>query len=327
MKPSRVLVRAPNWIGDAVMSLGAVRDVRRNFPAATIDVLARPWVADLYGAVSEVDAVRRTGTFWADVGSLRGAFDLAVLLPNSFGSALQVFAARIPERWGFATDGRRPLLTRGARLPREELRGSSEVYYYRAMLSGLGLEVCATPDVSLRPPAGWAARGAELLGSEGPWIGINAGAAFGSAKQWIPERFAAIAHAVRTRFGARIAVVGGPADRSLGQRIARGLGASARVLCGETTLPELIGVLSQLRLLVTNDSGPMHLASAQGVPVVAVFGPTDCLETAPVRSPHHIVREEVDCSPCKLRECPIDHRCMTLVTVDRVMRAVAEVMA
>jgi heptosyltransferase-2 len=327
MKASRILVRAPNWIGDAVMSLGAVRDLRRSFPSATLDVLARPWVADLYGAVREVDAVRRTGTFRADVAALRGAFDLAVLLPNSFGSALQVFAARIPERWGYATEGRGPLLTRKARVPREDLRASSEVYYYRAMLSGLGLGVSATPDVSLDPPAAWGARGAEILGSDGPWIGINAGAAFGSAKQWIPDRFAAVAEAARKRFGARIVVVGGPADRSLGQRIASSLGAPARVLCGETTLPELIGVLSQLRLLLTNDSGPMHLASAQGVPVVAVFGSTDWRETAPVRSPHQIVREEVDCAPCKLRECPIDHRCMTLVSVDRVMRAVEEVMA
>jgi heptosyltransferase-2 len=327
MKSSRVLVRAPNWIGDAVMSLGAIRDLRRNFPSARIEVLARPWVADLYGAVREVDAVRRSGGFRADVDALRGAFDLAVLLPNSFGSALQVFAARIPERWGYATDGRGPLLTRRARPPREGLRGSSEVYYYRAMLSGLGLEVRATPDVSLDPPAGWVARGAQLLGSEGPWIGINAGAAFGSAKQWVPERFAAVAEAAGKRFGARIAVVGGPADRSLGERIASSLGAPARVLCGETTLPELIGVLSHLRLLVTNDSGPMHLASAQGVPVVAIFGSTDWRETAPVGTPHQIVREEVACAPCKLRECPIDHRCMTLVSVDRVVQAIEEVLA
>jgi heptosyltransferase-2 len=327
MRASRILIRAPNWIGDAVMSLGAVRDLRRNFPSSRIEVLARPWVTDLYGAVREVDAVRRTGGFRADVDALRGAFDVAVLLPNSFGSALQVFAARIPERWGYATDGRGPLLTRKARVPRAALRASSEVYYYRAMLSGLGLEVSATPDVSLDPPAAWSARGAELLGSEGPWIGIGAGSAFGSAKQWIPERFAAVAELARKRFGAKIAVVGSEAERPLGETIASSLGAPARVLCGETTLPELIGVLSQLRLLVTNDSGPMHLASAQGVPVVAIFGSTDWRETAPVGSPHRIVREDVECAPCKLRECPIDHRCMTLVSADRVMRAVEEVLA
>ena len=328
MKPSRIVVRAPNWIGDAVMSLGAVRDLRRrNFPEARIEILARPWVADLYATVPEVDAVRHAVGFREDVTVLRGAFDAALLLPNSFGTALQAFAAGIPERWGYATDGRGPLLTRRARVPRSALRASSEVYYYRAMLAGLGLEVSAAPDVSLRPPDDWKARGAEILGSAGPWIGIGAGASFGSAKQWIPERFAAVAEQARRRSGAQVAVLGGASERPLGEAIAACLGSRALVLCGETTLPELIGVLSHLELFLTNDSGPMHLASAQGVPVVAVFGPTDWRETAPVGAPHRVVREEVECAPCKLRECPIDHRCMKLVTIDRVLGAVDEVLA
>jgi heptosyltransferase II len=327
MTPSRILVRAPNWIGDAVMSLAAVRDLRRrNFPEARIEVLARPWVADLYGAVPEVDAVRRTARFREDVGALRGAFDAAVLLPNSFGSALQVFAAGIPERWGWATDGRGMLLTRKARVPTAALRASSEVYYYRSMLAALGLEVSAAPDVSLRPPAEWAARGAEILGAEGPWIGVGAGAAFGSAKQWIPARFAAVADRIRRQTGARVAVLGGPAERATGEAIAAFIGEGARVLCGETTLPELIGVLANLRLFLTNDSGPMHLASAQGVPVVAVFGSTDWHETAPIGTRHRVVREDVDCAPCKLRECPIDHRCMRLVTVEKVAAAAVEIL-
>lgn len=326
MKPSRILVRAPNWIGDAVLSLGAVRDLRRNFPEARIEILARPWVADLYLAVPEVDAVRRITRFREDARALRGAFDAALLLPNSFGSALQVFAAGVPERWGYATDGRGMLLTRSPRVPRAALSTSSEVYYYRSMLAALGLEVSAAPDVSLRPPAEWAARGAEILGGEGPWIGIGAGASFGSAKQWIPTRFAAVAETIRRRTGARVAVLGGPAERATGEAIAAYLGPGARVLCGETTLPELIGVLANLRLFLTNDSGPMHLAAAQGVPVVAVFGSTDWRETAPVGPGHRVVREDVACAPCKLRECPIDHRCMRLVTVEKVAAAALEIL-
>jgi heptosyltransferase-2 len=323
---ARIVVRAPNWIGDAVLSLGAVRDVRRNFPSARLEVLARPWVADVYRPVSEVDAVRHAEGLRADASALRGAFDATVLLPNSFGAALAVFAAGIPERWGYATDGRGLLLTRRARVPRS-IRGWSEVYYYRAMLAGVGLHVSASPDVSLTAPEEWRARGAAILGDRGPWIGVNPGAAFGSAKQWLPERYAAAAERLSREHGARIAILGGPAERRVGEAIARAMGGAARVLCGRTTLPELIGVLSHLSLLLTNDSGPMHLAAAQGVPVVAVFGPTDWRETAPMGAPRRIVREDVECAPCKLRECPIDHRCMQRIPVERVVAAARELLA
>src|SRR5688572_29923192 len=187
MLMDRLLIRAPNWMGDVVLSLGAVRDLRRNFPAARIEVLARPTVADLYRAVAEVDAVRTTSGFREDVRTIRaGSFDAAVLLTNSFGTALQAFLAGVPERWGYATDGRGPLLTRRARVP-PEVRGQSEVYYYRAMLAGVGLQVTASPDVSLRCPEEWAARGAALLedgsdaAQDGPWVGFSPGAASGAA--------------------------------------------------------------------------------------------------------------------------------------------------
>jgi len=348
--PARILVRAPNWIGDVVLSLAAVRALRRrNFPEARIEVLARPWVAELYRAVPEVDAVRVTTRFRADTGALRGAFDAAVLLPNSFASALQAWQARIPERWGYATDGRAPLLTRAPRVP-PQVRERSQVYYYRAMLAGAGLRVSATPDVSLVCPPEWAEGSRRLLdhddrttatsgvggctaatsgvggctaatsgvGGWASWVAINPGATFGTAKRWLPERFAAVGDALARR-GARVAVVGGPAERPVGEAIAAQMTAPARMLCGETSLPELVGVLARVGLLVTNDSGPMHLAAALGRPVVAVFGPTDWRETHPVGAEHRLVRESVHCAPCRLRECPIDHRCMRRVTIDRVL--------
>lgn len=321
----RLLVRAPNWIGDAVLSLGAVRDLRRNFPAARIEVLARPWVADLYRAVAEVDAVRTAAGFGADVAALRGAFDAALLLPNSFASAAQVFGARVPERWGYATDGRGPLLTRRCGVP-PGVRGESQVYYYRAMLAGVGLRVSAAPDTSLACPEEWAAQGAALLEGGAGWMGLNPGAFYGSAKRWIPARYAAAGDALARETGNRVAILGGAAERPLGEEIASMMATRPRVLCGETTLPALVGVLSHLRLLVTNDSGPMHLASALGVPLVAAFGPTDWRETAPARGPHRIVRAEVECSPCLLRECPIDHRCMKRVAVEDVLRAARAVL-
>jgi heptosyltransferase-2 len=318
----RVLVRAPNWVGDVVLSLPALRDARRAFSGARLEVLARPWVADLYRALPEVDAVRESGGHRADVASLRGAFDLALLLPNSFASALVVWRAGIPERWGYATDGRGLLLTRRARVP--EAGGRSQVYYYRAMLEALGVPTEGRPDSSLRCPDEWSARAREALGDEGPWIGVNAGAFFGSAKRWLPERFAAAADMVARRLDARVVLVGGSRERPLADAVAEGITAPVRVLCGETTLAELVGVLSRLRLLLTNDSGPMHVAAALGVPLVAVFGSTDWRETAPLSPTARVLREETECAPCLLRECPVDHRCMTRVRVDRVAAAALE---
>ena len=318
--PERLLVRAPNWLGDVVLSLPALRDLRRSFPAAQLTLLARPAVAGLYRALPGLDAIVESRGHAADVASLRGAFDRAVLFPNSFATALVAWRAGVPERWGYATDGRGLLLTRRCRVP-ASTRGRSQVYYYRAMLEGLGLVCEGPPDASLACPAEWAAEGDQLLGDPGPWIGVNAGAAYGTAKRWLPERFAAAAELVARRLDARVAIVGGPAERPLGEAIAAQLRVPARLLAGETTLAGLAGVLSRLRLLLTNDSGPMHLAAALGTPLVAVFGSTDWTETAPVAVRATIVREDVPCSPCLLRECPIDHRCMTRVDADRVAQA------
>jgi len=322
----RLLVRAPNWVGDCVLSLPALRDLRRNFPTARLELLARPWVADLYRALPEVDAALESRGTLADAEALRGRFDLAVLLPNSFASAFAVWRAGIEERWGYATDGRGPLLTRRCRVP-ASVRGRSQVYYYRAMLEGLSLATEGPPDASLACPGDWTARGAARLGEEGPWIGINPGAFYGSAKRWPKERFGAAAELVARRLGAKVAILGAAAERPIGEAIADQLRVPTRNLCGETSLAELMGVLAALRLLLTNDSGPMHLAAALGVPIVAVFGSTDWRETAPVAERARLVREDVECAPCLLRECPIDHRCMTRVDTARVAQAALELVA
>jgi heptosyltransferase II len=314
----RILVRAPNWIGDVVLSLGAVRDVRRNFSRARLEILARPWVADVYRAVAEVDAVRESHGAGADAAALRGAFDTAVLLTNSFGTAFTMWRAGIPERWGYATDGRGLLLTRRARAS-ASTRRRSQVYYYRAMLAGVGLRVSAAPDVSLACPEAWADRGRRLLG-EGGFVGLVPGAAYGSAKAWPAERFAAAGDAVAKESGVGAAILGGPAERAVAEEIASCMAVRPRILCGETSLADLIGVVASLRLLISNDSGPMHLASALGTPTLAVFGSTDWRETAPAGpGPSRLVREDVACAPCMLRECPIDHRCMTRVSAERVV--------
>ncbi|HEX9710150.1 MAG TPA: lipopolysaccharide heptosyltransferase II, partial [Candidatus Thermoplasmatota archaeon] len=233
------------------------------------------------------------------------------------GSALTLFMAGIPERWGYATDGRGFLLTRRCPVP-AEVRGESEVYYYRAMLAGVGLEVSASPDSSLRAPTAWRERARTLLGEEGPWLGINPGASFGTAKRWIPERYAAVADRLAKRHGLRPVLVGGASERAVADRVSAAMETRALDLCGRTTLGELMGVLGELRLLLTNDSGPMHLAAALGTTTVAVFGSTDWRETCPQSDRAVMVREDVPCAPCKLRDCPIDHRCMTRISVERV---------
>jgi len=316
--PERLLVRAPNWIGDVVLSLPALRDLKRNFPRARLAVLARPWVARLYEAIHEVDEIVESRGLRADARALRGRFDAGVLFTNSFGSALGLAWAGIPERWGYATEGRGPLLTRRARPP-AAVRGRSQVYYYRAMLGGVGLRVSASPDAALRCPDAWA-QSAALLTGDGPLVGVSPGAAYGSAKRWPVVRYAAAAGQIARQRGARVVILGAETERPLADAIGAALPAPALDLCGRTTLPELLGVLSRLELLVTGDSGPMHLASALGTPLIAIFGPTDWRETAPAGpARQRLVREAVECAPCMLRECPIDHRCMTRVGVERIV--------
>jgi heptosyltransferase II len=324
MTPERIVVRAPNWLGDVVLSLAALRDVRRQYRSARVEVLARRSVADLYGAVPEIDGVLTSRRFDEDVARLRGCFDLAILLPNSIGSALVPWRARIRERWGYATDGRRLLLTRAAGVP-ANLRGQSQVYYYRAMLSGVGVTLSEPADTGLRCPDTWRAQGEAKLGP-GPWIAISPGAAYGTAKRWLPARFALAAELLARERGAGVAVVGTAGERALGEWIGRRLSVPVRVLCGETTLPELVGILDRSLALLTNDSGTMHVAAALGRPVVAIFGPTDWRETAPVGPRATFVREPVHCTPCLLRECPLDHRCMERVSVARVLSAAQEIL-
>jgi heptosyltransferase-2 len=331
--PERLLVYAPSWIGDAVMSLGAIRVLRRAHPSAHIAVLARPWVAELYDGVESVDSRLVYDPRGRDRG-LRGllsaarrvasgGFDACLVLPNAFRAAAFVRLARVPQRWGYATESRGFLLTRRVP-PAPRPFGRHQAYFYLELAAGLGFEAFGgEPDLHLRATESMRHKGRALLEREG-WngrdslIGIHPGATGSRAKMWSPSRFADAARRLSSRTRARVVVLGGPDEGRVAGEVAAGLEDPPLMLSGKTSLGELIGALSELSLFLTNDSGPMHLAAALGVPTVAVFGPTDPRETGPFSPRARVVRESVECSPCLYRDCPIDHRCMERVPADRV---------
>jgi heptosyltransferase-2 len=326
-----ILVFAPSWIGDAVMSLGAVRVLRRERPEARIVALTRPSLAELYEGVGEVDATLAYDPRGSDRGlsGLRAAarrirsegFDACLLLPNAFRAAAIARLAGIPERWGYATESRGFLLTRKVP-PAPRPFGRHQAYYYLELMSGLGFHA-STPDVSLKANDGERERARALLEREG-WdgraslIGVHPGATGSRAKIWSAARFGEVMQKLAASMGARVVVLGGASESAFAREVEAALKAPPLMLQGKTSLGELIGVLSELSLFLSNDSGPMHLAAALGVPTLAVFGPTDPRETGPLGTRAKFVREPVECSPCLYRDCPIDHRCMERVGVSRV---------
>lgn len=323
---SKVMVRATNWLGDAIMSLPALRAIRQIFPHAHIAVVARPSVAELYSretAVDEVIPYVATGLlakreFAAGLRAHR--FDCAILLQNAFDAAFLAWSAGIPERIGYNRDARGLLLTHAIAVPEPGEIPRHERFYYLELLRRAGLMEHFPDTTPIRLDNIPAAREAGLprlaeLGIAGAPIGISPGAAYGNAKRWLPERFAETAR----KLSAPVLVFGSAAERDLCARVAAD--SNGDNLAGATTLREFIELASVCRLFLTNDSGAMHVATALGVPTVAVFGATDDTTTGPTGPSARVVRAHAECSPCLLRECPIDHRCMTRVTSELVAAA------
>jgi len=317
---SRLLIVAPNWLGDAVMALPAIADVRRASPGWKISVSGPPAVASLFRLGPYVDEVIEKN---AGVGDR--AFDTVLLLPNSFRSALDAARARIRERWGYRADGRAWLLTRAVRRPTTL---THQIDYYRGLVEALGFpNGDAEPRIDV--PIETRSAGADALREAGwdgttPLVCLAPGAAFGAAKRWPPEYFADLIRGF-AEDGIRSVVVGSAADQSTAREIDRALGddrAAAIDLVGRTDVATLAGALTHVRALVANDSGALHLAAAIGVPVTGVFGPTDERLTAPrSKAPRAVLTNQVWCRPCMLRECPLDHGCLRGITVEDVAAA------
>ncbi len=328
----RILVRSTNWVGDAVMTTPAMRVVREHFPKAEIVVLANPLVAQLFEAHPWCDRVLvydKKGRHKGLGGLLRFAaelrrerFDLALLFQNAIEAAVLAVLGGVPRRAGYRTDGRALLLTHGVAVGEKERR-LHHTDYYLQMLERLGIRG-ENRGLLLESTPEELSRAQQLLGG-GRWIAINPGAAYGSAKRWIPGRFAEVADRLADKYGARIVLTGGPGEVEIGRDIEAATSCSPLNLIGKTSIREMMAVLASCQLMVTNDSGPMHVAAAYGVPLVAVFGPTDHTTTSPWSDHFQIVRKEADCAPCLLRQCPTDHRCMEAITADDVLAAAEQV--
>ncbi len=359
------LVVAPNWLGDVVMALPALAAIRRHPDTGRLAVAARPSVAGLFALVPGVDQVlslpsggglSAVRAFGRSVSAIRAVgADRAILLPNSLHAALLVARAGVPERWGYARDLRRMLLTRA--VPRAKGRLHQAEYYGR-LVSALGMET-GPLQVRLELPPELRATAWDLLESNG-WngtdrlVGLAPGAAYGSAKQWPPEHFARLIAALTAGGGTACVLIGSRADAPVACEIAREAGkmrrdarssradparapdegGAARLvglpvvdLTGRTTLQEMAGVMARCRVCVSNDSGAMHVAAAVGVPVVAMFGSTQEWATSPLpfasengtgAAAHAVLTSPAWCRPCMLRECPLDHVCMTGIAPERV---------
>jgi heptosyltransferase-2 len=334
----KILIRGTNWIGDAIMALPALRAVRARFPEAHISIVARPYVADIYRDQQICDRLINYDVQGAHAGILGRerlagelrlqSIDVALLLQNAFDAAWLAWRAGISERIGYARDGRSLLLTKAVPVPGPGEIPPHEKFYYLELLrrAGWGDSQSDVTSIAMTVSEEKRALAADFLLKSGARpqslrIAIGAGASYGSAKCWPPARFAEVANRLQSQSDADIILFGTAAETAVSNAISADLRRAPIDLTGKTAIADLPALLSQCHLFIGNDSGAMHVAAAVGLPVVGVFGPTDPLGTAPVTPRCTIVQEKPYCSPCFLRRCPTDHRCMTKVTPDMVEAA------
>ncbi len=325
LKPFRILIRSSNWLGDAVMSVPTVRAIKNGRPDVHVTIAAPEKIAAMWKLIPEVDAIipLPNGSLFEGVRLLRkqSPFDVAILFPNSLRVALETWLSGIPRRVGYRGHSRDWLVNQIVREPRKP--GPPEHHSLRflriARECGAEASKIEVPNQTsnLRPSQGYG-----LTSKHQTLIGLCPGAEYGPAKRWLPERFAEAAAKITAQSSAKWILFGTKNDAAIGEQIAAAMGDHCENRIGQTTLDQLIHELRQCRLLLTNDTGTMHLAALLGVQVVAVFGSTEPLLTGPLGTGHIILRHHVECSPCFLRECPIDFRCMKAISADEVAAAV-----
>jgi len=328
LKPFRILIRSSNWLGDAVMSVPAVRAIKNGRPDAQVTVLATDKIAPMWNLISEVDevlALPDKSLFNAmRVVTQQKKFDVAILFPNSLRSALEVLF--VPRKVGYRGHSRGWLLNQIVREPRRPGPPEHHAIRFLRIADDCGADVDLTTKIdnfSLSQPSKTASPARPKPQTS---LGLCPGAEYGPAKRWLPERFAEVAASVSNGSDAKWILFGAKNDAAVGEMIAAKLGDKCVNRIGQTTLDELISELRECRALLSNDTGTMHLAALLGVPVVAIFGSTEPALTSPLGNGHIIVRHHVECSPCFLRECPIDFRCMKEVTAQEVLTAMMSIL-
>jgi len=336
---NNILVRGVNWIGDAVMTMPTLRALRLANRSAMIMLLVKPWVAPLFEKDPNIDGIILYSDEYQGIPGrirlskkIRGqGFCAALLLQNAFDAAVITALAGIPERIGYDRDARGFLLTKAVRLD-DSTKGLHHIDYYLNLLSKAGLPAAKSmPWIYLQLEERLRAR--DMVGDlKRPVVAINPGAAYGSSKRWHPERFAGVAMKVINDLGGSVLILGGPSEAPIADEICEVLNGSLspesysrRVLsvAGKTDLRQLAALISECDLLVTNDSGPMHVGYAVGTPLVAVFGSTSSDHTGPVGQGDRVVKKDVECAPCYKRTCKRgDLKCMDLIAADEVFEAV-----
>jgi heptosyltransferase II len=328
---NRILVRGVNWVGDTILTYPTIQRLKSLFPHAHLAILVSSSLVDLWKTFPYVDEIipfqkkKGMGSFWEDLNLSQTLkernFDLAVVLPRSFRSAFQVYLARIPIRIGYRDEGRSFFLTHGIRRTKEILH-SHRVHYFQKLTEPLGkAEGSPFPRIFLREEdRRWAQQALKdwnLLDGR-LLIGMNPGATYGAAKCWYPERFGELGRRIFKNWKAAVFLFGKEEEGPIAKEILQHMKEGGIDLTGKTNLLQLAALLECCQLLVANDTGTMHVASAVGTPIAALFGSTDPVTTGPWGEGHVVIKKGIPCSPCLKRICPTDHRCMDLITVDEV---------
>jgi lipopolysaccharide heptosyltransferase II len=333
LKPFRILIRSSNWLGDAVMSVPAVRAIKAGRPDVHVTIAAPDKIAPMWKLIPEVDAIipLSQGSLLPVVRLLkqRVRFDVAILFPNSLRVALETWLSGIPQRVGYRGHCRSWLVNQIVRKPRKPGPPEHHSLRFLRIARECGAETEKTSNVQ-RPTLNAQPLDSDQLSPinyQPLKIGLCPGAEYGPAKRWLPERFAEAVAKITAQSSAQWILLGTKKDAAIGEQIAAAIGDHCVNRIGQTTLDQLIDELRRCSLLLTNDTGTMHLAALLGVPVVAVFGSTEPRLTGPLGNGHIILQHHVECSPCFLRECPIDFRCMKAISADEVAGAVLSLLA
>jgi len=325
----RILIRSSNWLGDAVMTVPAIRAIKRGRPDAHVTILSSAELAPVWKLVPEIDEIitANTASVWSVVRTIRTQqpFDVGIIFPNSFRTGLEAWLARIPRRVGYRGHYRGWLLNQVVRERRKPRPPEHQAHRYLRIAEQLGADIASGPVGEAVTFPGYATSVPDRsspASNQPTKLGLCPGAEYGPAKRWLPDRFAEVAKAIAEQKPVQWVLLGTARDRELGETIAATIGGHCVNRIGQTTLEQLIEELRTCRLLLTNDTGTMHLAALLGVPVVAIFGSTEPALTAPLGDSHIVIRHHVECSPCFLRNCPIDFRCMKAVPAEEVITAV-----